>query len=95
MKRIKPHPGVILKEEFMEPYGLSGSKLAKLLDIPAKRINDIVGCRKGVKADTAVRLGKLFTTSAEFWMNLQKIHDLSRERVDLSKVESLDFPADQ
>ncbi len=70
------HPGEILREEFLLPLGLSANALAIALGVPAPRINDIVRERRGISADTALRLARYFGTSAEFWMGLQADHDL-------------------
>jgi len=70
------HPGEILKEEFMKPLDLSSRKLALTLGVPASRINDIVLKRRGITADTAVKLGKFFKTTPKFWMNLQVSYEL-------------------
>ena len=70
------HPGEILREEFLLPLGLSANALAVALGVPAPRINDIVRERRGISADTALRLARYFGTSAEFWMGLQADHDL-------------------
>jgi addiction module HigA family antidote len=69
-------PGEILLEEFMRPHALSQNKLARDLDVPVARINDIVHARRGISADTALRLAAYFRTSAEFWLNLQTRYDL-------------------
>jgi addiction module HigA family antidote len=69
-------PGEILLEEFMRPYGLSQNRLARGLAIPVARINDIIHARRGISADTALRLAAYFRTSAEFWLNLQTRYDL-------------------
>ncbi len=82
MARIKTHPGEVLKEEFMLPLGLSANKLGLMLDVPANRISDLVRGRRGMSADTALRLAKCFGTTPEFWMNLQSAHDLSRATVE-------------
>lgn len=78
MARIKTHPGEVLKEEFMAPLALSANRLSAMLDVPSNRISDLVRGRRGVSADTALRLAKCFGTTPEFWMNLQSAHDLSR-----------------
>jgi addiction module HigA family antidote len=70
------HPGEILKEEFMKPNALSSRKLANLLGIAAPRINDIVLERRGITADTALKLAKFFNTTPKFWMNLQVSYEL-------------------
>lgn len=76
-EKLKPvHPGQILQEEFLEPLGLSQNKLALALRVPARRINEIVLGKRGITADTALRLGRYFGMSARFWMNLQARFDL-------------------
>lgn len=79
-------PGVILKEEFMEPLGLSANRLARELDVPANRISAIVAGERGITADTALRLGLYFSTEPEFWLNLQTNYDL---RVARRNAESI------
>ncbi len=77
MRKIDPiHPGITLREDFMEPHGLSASRLARDLGVPQNRISDILRGRRGVSADTALRLERAFGVSAEFWLNLQQQHDL-------------------
>lgn len=78
MARVRTHPGEVLKEEYMLPLGLSANKLGAMLDVPHNRISDLVRGRRGMTADTALRLAKCFGTTPEFWMNLQSAHDLSR-----------------
>ena len=73
-------PGEILLEEFMRPLGVSQNKLARDIDVPVARINDIVHGRRGVTADTALRLEIYFGASAEFWVNLQSHYDLKMAR---------------
>lgn len=76
-KHLAPvHPGEILLEDLMKPLGLSQNQLAKELGIDAGRINQIVMGRRGITADTALRLGRYFGSSPEFWMNLQKRYEL-------------------
>ena len=70
------HPGEILREEFLVPLNLSANALAIALGVPAPRINDIAREKRGVTADTALRLSRYFGTSAEFWMGLQADFDL-------------------
>ncbi len=79
MTRIRTHPGEVLREEFMKPLGLSANALAPALRVPATRIGDILRPEKprAVSADTAIRLGRYFGTSPEFWLNLQSAYDLS------------------
>ena len=69
------HPGEHLAE-FLEEHGLSPYGLAKAIHVPRSRIEALVRCQRGITADTAVRLGRFFGTSPEFWMNLQAHHDL-------------------
>jgi addiction module HigA family antidote len=76
-KKLKPvHPGEILREEFMVPLGLSMNRLALDLRVPVTRIADIVNEKRGITADTALRLARYFRNSATFWMNLQTRYDL-------------------
>ena len=70
------HPGEILREEFMEPHGLSANALATALRVPASRINDISLERRAISPDTALRLARYFNTTPEFWTNLQAAYDL-------------------
>jgi addiction module HigA family antidote len=72
------HPGEILAEEFMRPLGLSQSKLARDLDVPVARVHDILKGRRGITADTALRLAAYFRTTPDLWMNLQSRYDLKR-----------------
>jgi len=75
--RIRTHPGEVLREEFLVPLGLSANGLAMALRVPATRIGEIVREKRGITADTALRLARYFGTSPEFWLNLQQAHDLS------------------
>lgn len=79
MTRIHTHPGEILREEFMKPLGLTANALSLELRVPATRIGDIIRAEKprAVTADTALRLGRYFGTSPEFWVNIQAAYDLS------------------
>ena len=70
------HPGTILLEEFLKPMGISQYRLAKDTSVPARRINEIVHGKRAITADTALRLGKFFNMTAQFWMNLQSRYDL-------------------
>ncbi len=69
-------PGEILDEDFLKPMGLSQYRLAKDIGVPARRINEIVKGERAVTADTALRLGRYFKMSAQFWLNLQSHYDL-------------------
>ena len=70
------HPGEVLLEDFLKPLGMSANALAKALRVPAPRINDVVRGRRGVSADTAMRLARYFGGDARSWLNLQTAHDL-------------------
>lgn len=83
--RITTHPGEVLKEEFLLPLGISANQLAMQTRMPATRIGDIIHGRRGVTADTALRLSRFFGTSAEFWLNLQSAYDISRARMELGE----------
>ena len=69
-------PGEILEEDFLKPMGLSQYRLAKDIGVPARRINEIVNGERAITADTALRLGRFFKMSAQFWLNLQSHYDL-------------------
>jgi addiction module HigA family antidote len=91
MAKLKPvHPGEILLEEFLSPLGVSQYRLAADIGVPARRINEIVLSKRGISADTALRLGHFFGTTPQFWMNLQARFDLETQR-DLigAKIEKL------
>ena len=76
-KKLKPvHPGEILREEFMTPLGLSMNRMALDLRVPVTRIADLVAERRGITADTALRLARYFKNSPAFWMNLQTRYEL-------------------
>ncbi|MFW5870909.1 MAG: HigA family addiction module antitoxin [Verrucomicrobiota bacterium] len=80
MKKTSPiHPGEVLSEEFIGPMGISQYRLAKDISVPARRINEIVHGKRSITADTALRLGRYFGTSAQFWMNLQDHFDLEMQ----------------
>jgi addiction module HigA family antidote len=70
------HPGEILKEEFLDPLGVSGYRLAKDLGIPHTRVHEVLNGRRSISTDTAARLARYFQTSEMFWLNLQAKHDL-------------------
>lgn len=80
--RVTTHPGEILDEEFLKPLNLSANALALDLRVPANRITDIIRGERGVTPDTALRLGRYFGTTPEFWMNLQGMHDLTKARIE-------------
>ena len=75
--KIAPiRPGEVLMEDFIEGFGITQNKLAVSIGVPPRRINEIVHGTRGITADTALRLGKLFGTTAQFWLNLQTLYDL-------------------
>ena len=97
-KKLLPpiHPGENLREEFMKPLGLSANALARRLGVTTARVNEIANERRGVTADTALRLARCFSTTLEFWMNLQQRYELeaARREVGLAverKVVALDL----
>lgn len=82
------HPGEVLREDFLIPSGLSANALAKALHVPAPRINDVVLERRGITADTAMRLARYFGGDAHSWLNLQAIYDLRiAEIANAKKIE--------
>ena len=85
------HPGEILREDFLKPMALSANALAKHLHVPASRINDIVLERRGVTADTALRLSRAFGGDAQSWLNLQTAYDL--RTVELNAALQADVEA--
>ena len=74
------HPGEILLEEFLKPMSISQYRLAESIRVPARRINEIVLEKRGITADTALRLSRFFGNSAQFWMNLQTRYELESAR---------------
>ena len=85
-KRLPPvHPGEVLLNDFLDPFGLTQYRLAKDLSVPARRINEIVHGTRAISADTALRLARYFGTSDRFWLNLQAAYDLDVERDRLGK----------
>jgi antitoxin HigA-1 len=79
--RVTTHPGEVLREEFLKPLGISVHALALALRVPTTRMGAIVKGERAVTADTALRLARFFGTSAEFWINLQAMHDLTKARM--------------
>ncbi|TAM50793.1 MAG: addiction module antidote protein, HigA family [Nevskiaceae bacterium] len=80
------HPGEILREEFMVPFGLSSTALAHAVDVTPARINEIVRERRGISADTALRLARYFGTDPQSWMNLQKNYELETAQRDIGDI---------
>ena len=86
MKKLAPiHPGEILAEEFLAPMTVSQYRLAKDIGVPPRRINEIVHGKRGITADTALRLGHYFGMTPQFWMNLQARYDLETEADRIGK----------
>ena len=78
MRRLDPvHPGEVLKADFMEPFALSSAALARAIGVTPARVNEIVRQRRGITAETALRLAKFFNTDAQSWMNLQDRYELA------------------
>src|ERR1700730_18369129 len=97
-RKIKlTHPGRILREEFMEPVGVSAYALAKALDVPLPRVNDIVREKRAISPEMAVLLSAYFGTSDGYWMNLQAHYDLemARERVAKQAARIQPHPHDE
>ncbi len=80
------HPGIVLLEDFLKPMGLSQYALAKAIDVPARRINEIVKGLRGISVDTALRLGAFFGTDAQSWINLQTHYDTENARELMADV---------
>ncbi len=80
------HPGEILREDYLLPLSMSVNALARDLHVPASRINDVILERRGITADTAMRLARYFDTTAQFWMNLQMEHDLRVAQAEKSSL---------
>jgi len=74
------HPGEVLDEEFLKPLGVSQYRLAKAINVPPRRINEIVHGTRAITADTALRLARYFGTTDRFWLNLQSRYDLEVEK---------------
>jgi addiction module HigA family antidote len=86
-KNRKPiHPGEILLEEFLKPMELSQLELARQMGVPVQRINTLINGKRGMTAETAILLSKVFKTSSEFWMNLQVAHDLYQAQRSLENA---------
>lgn len=84
------HPGEILLEDFIEGFGITQHKLAVSIGVPPRRINEIVHGKRGITADTALRLGKYFGIEAMFWMNLQNQYEIElAEDKSLAEIEQI------
>jgi len=85
-EKIEPiHPGEILLEEFLKPMGISQYRLAKDINVPARRVNEIVHGKRAVSVDTALRLSRYFSLSERFWLNLQTHYDIEVQKDRLDK----------
>jgi addiction module HigA family antidote len=82
IKGTTTHPGTMLKEEFLAPLSISQNQLALDIRVPATRIHQIIHGERAITPDTALRLSKYFGNSAEFWLNLQQMYDLSKARIE-------------
>ncbi|OAN64457.1 HigA family addiction module antitoxin [Magnetospirillum moscoviense] len=84
MQRDLPpiHPGEHLREDFLVPLGITAYRLAKDIGVPVSRVQDILGERRGISGDTALRLARYFGTSAEFWLNLQRDWELEKATIE-------------
>ena len=88
LQRTSTHPGEMLREEFLVPLGMSANALALRLRISAPRLHAILHEKRAVTPDTAMRLARCFGTSAQFWLNLQSMYDLSKAQREIGeKVE--------
>ena len=85
-KRVTTHPGEMLREEFMVPLGISANRLALQTGMPATRITEILHERRGISADTALRLAHFFGMSPQFWLGLQSTYELSKAQVERGKM---------
>ena len=93
MTRDPIHPGETLRED-LDALGMSAAELARRIEVPVNRITEILNGRRAVTGDTALRLGRFFGTSGEFWLNLQKLYELRRAEqkkgAEISRLPSLD-----
>lgn len=80
------HPGEVLMAEYLEPLGITQHRLAVAIEVPPRRINEIVHGKRRISADTALRLARYFGTSERFWLNLQSRHDLELQRDHLGRT---------
>jgi antitoxin HigA-1 len=90
--RPPTHPGEVLVEDYLRPLGMSQVQLAERIRVPFQRVNMIANGRRGITPDTALRLGRLFNTTPDFWLNLQQAWDLyaaRQEAADLAKIQPI------
>jgi len=83
-RRIATHPGEVLLEEYIKPLGLTQAALAKELEISTNRLNELIRGKRGITADTALRLARRFRTSPELWMNLRSAYELTEVRMAIA-----------
>lgn len=92
MKKLaNVHPGEVLLKDFLEPMGISQNALARVIDVPPRRVNEIVLGKRSITADTALRFARAFGTSEQFWMGLQADYDLEEARnvVDVDHIQPI------
>jgi len=92
MKKLENvHPGEVLLKDFLEPMAISQNALARAIDVPPRRVNEIVLGKRAISADTALRLARAFGTSEQFWMGLQADYDLeeARSAVDVEHIQPI------
>ena len=92
MARVPIHPGETLRED-LEALGMSAAELARQIDVPVNRVTEVLNGRRAVIGDTALRLGRYFGTSGEFWLNLQKLYELrlaeQKKGAEIARLPSL------
>lgn len=81
-----PHPGEILQEAFLTPFGMTAYRLAKCIDVKQTRVGEILAGRRSITADTALRLARFFGTTEGFWLNLQMAHDTAKAKDAMADV---------
>jgi len=90
--RVPTHPGIMLREEFLKPMGITQKQLSVAIHVPFQRINELVNGKRGITPSTALRLSRFFGNSPDFWMNLQQRWDLywvkTREANELKKIQT-------
>ena len=91
--RVPTHPGVMLREEFLDPLGITQRELSNGILVPYQRVNEIINKKRGITPDTALRLAKFFGNTPGFWMNLQLRFDLYKaqksDSEDIKKIKTL------
>ena len=93
MNNMRPiHPGEIIKEEYLEPLDMNVNALAMALHVPTPRINDVVRQKRAISTDTALRLARYFSTTAQFWLNLQTSYDLKMAQETSEIINQEVFP---